>query len=213
MAFIGIEGGVRYLSAARLIPLSSHDVYYLYPIKALTVALLLIYFRKQYTELSFSDLKRPADTILSCITGIVVYVLWVRMDWTFSGSATPPGFNPTLLPEQGIQVAMTFFRVFGAVLVVPIMEELFWRSFLIRYMIDNRFEAVAIGTFTLSSFLISSLLFGLEHHYILAGIMAGAAYNLLLYRTRSIAHCICAHAVTNLALAIHTITTRSWNFW
>jgi CAAX prenyl protease-like protein len=57
------------------------------------------------------------------------------------------------------------------------------------------------------------VLFGLEHNFILAGVMAGIAYNLLLYRTKSLAHCILAHAVTNLALAIYVITTGKWQFW
>ena len=108
---------------------------------------------------------------------------------------------------------MTFFRIAGAVLVVPLMEELFWRSFLIRYIIDKNFDSVRMGTFTWASFLITAVLFGFEHNYILAGIMAGVFYNLLLYKTRSLAQCVLAHAVTNLALAIYVVSTGKWQFW
>ena len=93
------------------------------------------------------------------------------------------------------------------------MEEIFWRSFLIRYIISSDFEKIPIGRFTWSSFLISTVLFGLEHNLFLAGMMAGIAYNLLLYRTKSLAHCIFAHAVTNLLLGIYVLATGKWQFW
>jgi CAAX prenyl protease-like protein len=96
---------------------------------------------------------------------------------------------------------------------VPVMEELFWRSFLIRYVIASDFEKVPIGKFTWSSFLITSILFGSEHHFFLAGVMAGVAYNLLLNCTRSIALCIFSHAVTNLALGIYVLASNKWYFW
>jgi CAAX prenyl protease-like protein len=99
------------------------------------------------------------------------------------------------------------------VLVVPLMEELFWRSFLLRYLIDQNFESVPVGSFTWPSFLVTTVLFGLEHHFLVAGMLAGAIYSLLLYRTRSLAQCVLAHAVTNLALAGYVLYTGNWYFW
>jgi len=57
------------------------------------------------------------------------------------------------------------------------------------------------------------VLFGAEHNFIYAGMMAGAAYNLILYKTRSLAQCVMAHAVTNLALAVYVVATGKWQFW
>lgn len=71
---------------------------------------------------------------------------------------------------------------------------------MIRYIISTDFRAVPIGKFTSASFLISVVLFGVEHHFWLAGMMAGTIYNLLLYKTGRIWPVIFAHAVTNLAL-------------
>jgi uncharacterized protein len=93
------------------------------------------------------------------------------------------------------------------------MEELFWRSFLIRYLIGHDFEKVPIGAFTWASFLVIAILFGSEHHFFLAGIMAGVVYNLLLYHTRSIVHCIFAHAITNLLLGLYVLNSGRWVFW
>jgi CAAX prenyl protease-like protein len=135
------------------------------------------------------------------------------MDWTFSVWGSSRGYNPSLLPGDALQIVMTSFRVFGAVLVVPLMEELFWRSFLIRYIVDSDFEKVPLGRFTWVSFLLTVVLFGLEHHFILAGMMAGIIYNIILYRTRSLAQCVLAHAVTNLAIAVYVLMTGKWYFW
>ena len=93
------------------------------------------------------------------------------------------------------------------------MEELFWRSFLIRWVINPDFEKVALGTFSLGSFAATVILFGLEHHLWLAGIMAGVAYYALLYKTKRLGPCVMAHSTTNLALGIHVLATEEWQWW
>jgi uncharacterized protein len=213
MGFIGLDELLRFLADQGFFTLEAATLQYLYPIKALTVGCLLYRFRKQYHELSFKDLANLPATLAAGAVGLLVFVLWIRMDWTLGAAGVPQGFNPALMPGQNVQFAMTFFRIAGATLVVPLMEELFWRSFLIRYIIDKNFDTIPVGAFTWASFLITIVLFGLEHNYILAGIMAGIIYNLLLYRSRSLAQCVLAHAVTNLALAVYVVTTGKWQFW
>lgn len=213
MGFIGLDEIIRFIAGHGLFKLEATTLYYLYPIKALTVGLLLYLFREKYSELTCKDLTHFPATVASCGVGLLVFVLWIKMDWTLGAAGVPQGFNPGLLPDRNIQIVMTLFRIAGAVLVVPLMEELFWRSFLIRYIIDKNFATVRIGTFTWASFLLTVVLFGLEHNYVYAGIMAGIFYNLLLYKTRSLAQCILAHAVTNLALAMYVVATGKWQFW
>jgi len=213
MGFIGIDEVIRFMAGQGFFKLEATTLYYLYPIKALTVGFLLYLFREKYSELSFRDLTHLPTTAAVCGVGLLVFGLWIKMDWTLGAAGVPQGFNPDLLPDGFIRIALTLFRIAGAVLVVPLMEELFWRSFLIRYIIDKNFAAVSIGTFTWASFLITVVLFGLEHNYIYAGIMAGIFYNLLLYKTRSLAQCVLAHAVTNLALGIYVVATGKWQFW
>lgn len=213
MGFIGIEELVRFLAAQGIFTIQTTLLYYVYPVKALTVSFLLFRFRKKYHELSFRDLGNIPVSLASSAVGLLVFSLWINMDWTLGSAGVPQGFNPLLLPDEVMQITMTLFRIFGAVLVVPLMEELFWRSFLIRYIIDKDFDTVRLGTFTSGSFLFTVILFGLEHNYIMAGVMAGSIYNLWLYRTRSLIQCVLAHAVTNLALAIYVVTTGKWQFW
>lgn len=213
MAFIGIDEVLRFLSAHGVITLGETANYYLYPAKTLVVGYLLYRYRKEYSELTFKDLSNLPVTLSICGIGLLVFFLWIQMDWTLGVTGKPQGFNPTLLSGKERQIILTLFRVGGAVLIVPLMEELFWRSFLIRYMVDNNFEKVPLGTFTWGSFLLTVVLFGCEHNYIYAGIMAGVAYNLILYKTRSLAQCVLAHAVTNMALAIYVLNTGKWQFW
>lgn len=213
MAFIGLEQGLRWLVGQGVLHLSERQLLYLYPVKALVVAGLLLVFLRRYRELRLGDLAALKSTAGSVLLGLLVFVLWIHMDWNFATFGESKGFDPFLVAAGGTRTLLIFFRLFGAVLVVPVMEELFWRSFLLRYLVDSDFEQVAIGTFSWGSFVICAILFGLEHNLILAGVMAGVAYNLLLYRTKSIVQCILAHAVTNLALGIYVLQTGHWQFW
>lgn len=213
MVFIGLAEGLRSLAGEGGFTLTETSLYYLYPVKILIVAYLLYRYRSMYSEILLRDLVNLPQMLAACGTGLLVFVLWINMDWPLMASGNYQGFNPTLLPGNELQLIMTLFRVSGAVLVVPLMEELFWRSFLIRYIIDHDFEMVPIGTFTWVSFIITVVMFGLEHHFVLAGMAAGIVYNLFLYRTKSLALCVVAHAITNLALAVYIIFTGKWYFW
>lgn len=213
MMFIGIEEIARLLSKFGSIEFNEHLPYILYPAKTLIVAATLVAFSSRYSEVKLKDLRRLSPTLLSFASGLLIFVLWINLDFFFSVEGGPSGFNPNVLDSSSLRWGLIAIRLSGAVVVVPIMEELFWRSFLIRYIINSDFETVPIGRFSWSSFLISSVLFGLEHNLLIAGIMAGVGYNLLLYRTRSIVQCILAHAITNLALGVYVLYSGQWYFW
>jgi uncharacterized protein len=213
MAFIGVGEAARFLAQQGMLTLEPETLYYLYPVKTIAVALLLFAYRDEYRELSWKDLTQARPTVAAVVIGLLTCVMWVLTDWTLKVSGAPQGFNPALLPEGPVRLLMTATRVAGAVLVVPVMEELFWRSFLLRYLVDPEFESVPLGRFSWLSFLATTVLFGLEHHLILAGMIAGAVFSAILYRTRSLAQCVLAHAVTNLALAGYVLYTGTWYFW
>lgn len=213
MAFIALNEGARFMVKNGLLTLDPTALYYLYPVRTFLVALLLFHYRGEYHELCWKDLAKYRITAAATLIGLVTCVMWVYTDWMLSVTGPPPGFNPTLLPEGAVRLLMTITRVAGAVLLVPVMEELFWRSFMMRYFIDTDFEAVPLGRFTWFSFIGTAILFGLEHHLFLAGVAAGVIYNLILCRTRSLAQCVLAHAVTNLALAVYVLYTGQWGFW
>jgi hypothetical protein len=213
MAFIGLEEFASFLNSAGILQYDKRSLYLLYPIKALFVGFVLLLLRSRFQEIKLRDLANPLQTAFSTAVALVVFLLWVNMDWSFGTQGTLQGFNPTFFDDGFARMGIIGFRLAGAVIVVPFIEEIFWRSFLIRYVISADFEKVPIGHFTWPSFVICTLLFGLEHNLFLAGMMAGVAYNLLLYRTKSLAHCIFAHSITNLLLGLYVLTTGKWYFW
>jgi len=213
MAFIGLEEFLRFLRSHSLLSFSDQTIFLLYPIKTVTTVFLLFWLYRRYSELNWRDLGRISDTLQSLVLGLVVFVLWINMDWSFGDAGKGAGFNPEIFSSAVLFNCLIFSRLFGAVLVVPLMEELFWRSFMLRYLVDNEFMKIPLGQFTWFSCLASAVLFGLEHHLIFAGIMAGLAHNLLPYRTKSIVQCVFAHAVTNLALGIYVLVSGRWGFW
>lgn len=215
MAFIVVGSGISFLGkySSFFKSFDGYDHFILYPLKAIVVAGSLAVLWRRYDELDFQWL-RHAGTLLSAVAvGVVVFILWINMDWPFATAGTPEGFNPHD-PANPLPAWLTIaFRLIGAALVVPIFEELFWRSFILRYLINPDFTKVHIGAFSWMSFTASSVLFGLEHNLWLAGIMAGVFYNALLYRTKSLAACILAHGVTNLLLGIYVLRSGNWQFW
>ena len=180
-----------------------------YTLKTVLVAACLIYFRDAYrSEIRFRI--RPLDIA----AGILVFLVWVGLEGFYPLLGSPAGFDP--YAASGGPAAATgaiAIRLLGAALVVPIMEELFWRSFAMRFLIDSNFLSVALGRFTWFSFLTVSLAFGLEHHRWLPGIIAGLVYAGLLYRSKNLFSPILAHGVTNLLLGLYILATQSWHFW
>lgn len=213
MLFIAFEEILVFLQKHDLILLNESFRIWLYAPKIALTGILLTAFRRHYVEVYFEDLRKLQHLLISIALGIVIFALWINMDWTLSSQTTPPGFNPAVLSDPPTRWLMIVLRCIGAVIIVPIMEELFWRSFLLRYLIDNDFMSVAIGRLTWFSLLITTVLFGLEHHYLFAGMMAGVLFSLVYYWTRSIIHCILCHATANLCLAIYVLQTSRWQFW
>lgn len=188
------------------------DVRWLYPVKAGLVALALVVLWRHYTELKSWSLSF-GHVFLSLAVGLLVLVLWVNLDagWMLMGEMGK-GYNPTQETGQ-IDWMLVAFRIAGAALVVPIMEELFWRSFLQRWVQNPDFLALNPAQIGLKALLIASALFAIEHVQWLAGLIAGLAYGWLYIRTRNLWAPILAHAVTNGGLGIYVVTTGQWSFW
>lgn len=178
----------------------------IYPLKTVVVAGLLWFFRSEYPEL------RGRFSPVAILAGLVIVALWVGLD-PFYAHADRAGFDPTRVASPALRTLTIGFRVAGAVLVVPIFEELFFRSWLARWLIDPRFTEVALGKFTWLSFLATSLVFGLGHFEWLAGILTGFILHALVVWKKRLADAIVAHAVANLGLAAYVLKTGRWEFW
>ena len=174
--------------------------------------LALAFYARNYVE--FSDFSSVAvrDWGLALLTGALVFVLWINLDQSWLTFGEPKGFNPAQA-DGSLDWALIAVRIFGAAAVVPVMEELFWRSFLMRWIDRHDFLRQAPVAVTLRALLITSVLFGVEHSLWFAGIVAGLAYGWLYVRSGSLWPSMIAHALTNLMLGIWVVMTGNWQFW
>jgi CAAX prenyl protease-like protein len=182
-------------------------VAWLYPLKTLVVGGVVLVCARDFPPL------QPRSTGLALAVGAVVFVVWVLPEGLYPTLGTPSAVDPFAHLSGPAAWTWIVFRILGASVVVAVMEEIFWRGFLLRWIVHLDFRRVAVGTFTWPSFLVTSALFAVEHDRWLVGLMAGVAYNLLLYRTRSLWACIVAHGFTNLALGLYVLHTGQWSFW
>ena len=189
------------------------DARWIYAAQTLVVAGLLAWYWRGYGELARQNLPDARETGWAVAIGIVVFALWVKLDapWMQLGQATA-SFVPLDGAGQPIWPLIAL-RIAGAALVVPVMEELFWRSFLMRWVQHPGFERVDPQTVGAKAVLVSTFVFTLAHTLWLAAIVAGLAYALLYRRTGKLWSAVIAHAVTNGLLGIWVIRTGRWEFW
>ncbi|MGJ5817413.1 CAAX prenyl protease-related protein [Paludibaculum fermentans] len=165
---------------------------------------------------------RPSQWVLSTLVGVGVFVLWVAPDvlvpgwrshWLFQNSIM--GELKTSLPSDALTDNLSLaMRVLRATLIVPIVEELFWRGWLMRWLIDPRFDEVPMGKYLFSSFWVVAVLFALEHGpYWDVGLLAGVAYNWWMVRTKRLGDLMLCHAVTNGCLCAYVLRTGQWEYW
>jgi len=205
---------------------TNENLLWAYPLKTVAVAVALWWFRSSFTELRSRMICRASGPLadganptaageppalrvwlLAVVVGLVAIAIWIGIDPFYPKLTKASPFDPS---GQWVFIA---FRVAGAVIVVPLMEELFWRAFLIRWIDNPDFKRVPVGTFSWKSFALTVVLFGAEHNEWLAGMICGALYNWLLYRTRSVFACVVAHATSNAALAAWVLARGDWKFW
>ena len=165
---------------------------------------------------------RPGKPITSVLLGVAVFLVWVAPDflwpgyrahWLFQNPITGH-LNPSAMSLWAADPMATGLRAVRAVLLAPIIEELFWRGWLMRWLIRNDFLQVPLGAYSARSFWITALLFASEHGpYWDVGLLAGIAYNLWIIRTKKLGDCILAHAVTNGLLSAYVIFAGRWEYW
>ena len=98
-------------------------------------------------------------------------------------------------------------------MLVPVMEALFWRSFLMRWIDNPDFEQVDPAEVSPKAMVLSTLVFMLAHTQWLGAVVAGLAYAWLYRYTRSLWAPIVAHAVTNGVLGGWVVLFGNWQFW
>jgi CAAX prenyl protease-like protein len=184
--------------------------YWIYPAQTILCGALLVWFRREY------ELRAPTRVLFTLAVALVVFALWIAPQALFGLPPRLDGFNPEIFSGQPIAYWTTIaFRFLRLVIVVPMVEEIFWRGFLLRYLIDEKFNALPVGKFSWLSFSVVTVGFGFSHSRAdwIAALITGALYNCIAYRTKNLTSCIVAHAVTNFLLGLWIMKTRQWGFW
>jgi CAAX protease family protein len=188
---------------------------HLYPVRCLVALAAVLLVSRPY--LSFRA-RRPWSGIA---VGLAVFAIWIAPDalfgyrhhWFFENRVMGSAAS-TLGGGDHADLLFLAVRTLGSAVLVPVVEELFWRGWLMRWLIRWNFTEVALGTFTPLSFWAVAVLFASEHGpYWEVGLLAGIVYNWWMLRTRSLADCVLAHAVTNGALSAYVVATGAWRYW
>lgn len=187
------------------------DPRWLYGLRAGAVAVALAVLWRHYQELRKPGPATPLDWAYGVGLGVLVFVLWINLDFKPLAFAPDEGFDPVV--DGSLHLGFVLTRLAGAALVVPVMEELFWRSFILRWLQQQAFMKVDPRGLRWSPLLISSLLFASEHRLWFAGILAGLAYGWLYMRSGNLWVPVLSHAVTNALLGVYVLATASWWLW
>ena len=201
---------------------------WIYPIQVILCLGLLWYYRRCYTFVT------PKRSAIACaiLIGALGFFIWITpsfLGYTWSGERSAAmdflgfksrteGFDPTIIEESPLAFTLTIaLRFLRLVVCVPLVEEIFWRGFLMRTFAkpNRRFHQIPIGSHSWQAFFVTTVSFILIHSpadYIGAACF-GAMIYLLTVRTGNLWAPVIAHGITNLALGIYVMTTKQWGFW
>ena len=190
------------------------DSRWLYAVQVVLVSGMLMMYWREFGELFRQNWPGLRETLLALIVGLLVFYVWTLLDapWMRLDGATTAAFRP-VGPQGEVLWPLVAVRMAGAALLVPVMEELFWRSFLMRWIERAQFETVDPRRVGLKAIVLSTFVFTLAHTLWLAAIVAGLAYAWLYRHTGKLWVPIIAHAVTNGALGVWVVLTGNWAYW
>lgn len=184
--------------------------YWIYALKTVLAAWILWIFRTHIKEM------RWAFSWEAAAVGVAIFVAWVGLDGYYPLLADrESGFNPPRTFGEGSALAFLFIgvRTLGSSLVVPPLEEVFYRSFLYRYLVKADFLSVPLRGFHLRAFLFTGVIFGVSHFEWLSGILCGFGYQWLVCRKGRLGDAMTAHAITNFLLAVWVVAREAYYFW
>lgn len=191
--------------------------FWLYAVKVVVGAWMIFEMRAFVKEM------RWAFSWEAVVVGILIFAIWVGIDpyvprnTLFFDDTKDSVWNPFERFGDGSAMAwaLIVIRIIGMTLVVPPLEEVFYRSFAYRYSVRTDFEAMPLNRFHPTSFIVISLVFGLVHFQWLAGIICGMAYQALVLRKNRLGDAMTAHAITNFLLGVYVVWKQgeAWKFF
>ncbi|MBI3228966.1 MAG: CAAX prenyl protease-related protein [Burkholderiales bacterium] len=205
MLFMVLEDVLR-----KYVGVNASDLRWIYPAKIIAVLSVLLYFRQDYDELR--QRLKVSSAAIAIAVGVVIFIIWINANMKWMVMGTSSGYDPRS-PQGSLDWFFVVIRLAGAALVVPVMEELFFRSFLMRWMANPKFQQVEPQQIPWHYLLLVSGVFAIEHTLWFAGLLAGLAYGLLYMRCRNLWAPVLSHGITNGVLGVWVILTGSWQYW
>jgi exosortase E/protease (VPEID-CTERM system) len=190
------------------------DFDYFYPLRVVVALLALAWYRQDYVAGLRHQLRGRSIVSWHAVgTGIAVYVLWIgisALTAPYAAEAPPEALSELATPLVAVWI---IGRMLGAVLVVPIVEELAFRGFLLRRLVASDFTKVPYDQWHWWPVLISSLAFAAAHQQWIGGFAAGVLYAYAQKRRGLLSDAIVAHAVTNALIAMQVLLAGHWSLW
>jgi uncharacterized protein len=190
--------------------LGAGSAYWFYLAKTIVGAWLIFEMRPLVSEM------RWAISWEAAVIGILIFVVWAGLDGHYPKLFHSPSTgNPTdtFGPNSSLPWFFNAVHIVGMTLIVPPLEEVFYRSFVYRYIASPNFLAVPLNRFQPLPFCATALLFGFAHNEWLPGIVCGAAYQWLVIRKNRLGDAMTAHAVTNFLLGMYIVSYGKWQLW
>lgn len=194
------------LAAGSLSRAFSGSFEFLYPLRVIAGLLMLARYRRELAAIDWRcSWRAPA-------VGAAIFLVWMAA----AHFLLPPGAMPERLSAApaAVRAGWIASRIFGSVLIVPIAEELAYRGYLMRRLIQADFESLPFHAVRWPALALTAVVFGLAHGALwLPGIVAGLAYGLLVIRRGRLGEAVAAHATTNALIAVSALLWGQWQLW
>jgi CAAX prenyl protease-like protein len=197
--------------------MGGNAMFWLYAVKVIVGAWLIWEMRVFVPEMRWSFSWQAV------VMGILVFVAWVGLDpfypknYLLFQDTEESIWNPfTRFGESSaIAWSLIIIRIFGMTIIVPPLEEAFYRSLVYRYIVKYDFTKVALTHFDGVALGLSALLFGFAHFQWLPGILCAVAYQWLVFRRGHLGDAMTAHAITNFLLGVYVVWKggEAWKFF
>jgi CAAX prenyl protease-like protein len=183
--------------------------YWVYPLQTVLCGASLIWWWREY------EFAWGRGWWLGVLIGVVTLGVWVAPQEILGAERRLGGFDLWFFGGGSAFKWNAAVRVLRLVVVVPLLEEIFWRGFLLRHLTHDPFDQVPFGSRSWRAFACVAVLFAVAHWGpdFWPALITGVLYNCVAWWTRSLGACVIAHAVTNLLLGAYIFRTQQWGFW
>ena len=205
--------------------------YLLMLIQLVVILPMFVYWRKYY------DWNFRKGWLLAIVGGVVGIAIWIAPTHLYTalelGAAEgsdpswykwlglaprDEGFDARIFEEgSGVYWAAIVGRFVRAVVLVSLVEEVFWRGFLMRFLLkpDGNYWKVPFGQFSWKSYGVVTVLFMLVHAPVdwLGAFFFGSIMYYVAVKSKSLFACILMHGVANFLMGWYALASGKYGLW